>query len=195
MIRIELIWYSYINCCTILSHTKEENMNRKKAAVALAAALVFGVLAMVAFAQEDIKQSPNCKYCGMDRQKFDFSRMLIEYDDGTSMGVCSLHCAAVELALNIDKTPKAIKVGDFSTKSLVDAEKAFWVVGSGLPGVMAAKSRVAFADQTQAESFRRENGGLTADFNAAITSTYCDMWPDTKAIRDRRTKGAGHGAH
>jgi hypothetical protein len=32
---------------------------------------------MVVFAQDDIKQSPSCKYYGMDRQKFDFSRMLI----------------------------------------------------------------------------------------------------------------------
>jgi len=79
-------------------------MSRKNVVATLAAAVVFGVLAITVFAQEDIKQSPSCKYCGMDRQKFDFSRMLIGYDDGTSTGVCSLHCAAVELATNIDKT-------------------------------------------------------------------------------------------
>jgi hypothetical protein len=41
------------------------------------------ILTVTTFAQEDIKQAASCKYCGMDRQKFDFSRMLIEYDDGT----------------------------------------------------------------------------------------------------------------
>ena len=36
-------------------------------------------------AQEDIKQYPSCKYCGMDREKFAHSRVLIEYDDGTAV--------------------------------------------------------------------------------------------------------------
>ena len=53
---------------------------------------------------------------------------------------------------------------------------------------MAAKSRVAFADKAEAEAFRKDKGGEIADFDAAITSTYCDMWPDTQAIRSRRTK-------
>src|SRR5690242_11161675 len=56
----------------------------------------------------------SCKYCGMDREQFAHSRMLIEYDDGTAAGTCSLHCLAVELINNIDKTPTAIKVGDYS---------------------------------------------------------------------------------
>jgi len=47
-------------------------MSRKNVVATLAAAVVFGVLAITVFAQEDIKQSPSCKYCGMDRQKFDF---------------------------------------------------------------------------------------------------------------------------
>ena len=133
-------------------------MNRKKVAAALAAAVVFGVLAMTVFAQDDIKQSANCKYCGMDRQKFDFSRMLIEYEDGTSTGVCSLHCAAVELALNIDKTPKALKVGDLGTKSLIDAEKAFWVIGGTKQGVMTKRGKWAFEKKDDADAFIKANG-------------------------------------
>ena len=53
----------------------------------------------VAFASDvDVQKHPSCIYCGMDRGKFAHSRMLIGYDDGTSMGACSLHCAAVDLA-------------------------------------------------------------------------------------------------
>ncbi len=44
------------------------------------------------------------------RAKYDHSRILIEYDDGTSFGACSLHCAAVDLANNIDKAPRMIGV-------------------------------------------------------------------------------------
>ena len=33
---------------------------------------------------------------------------------------------AVDLALNIDKTPKSIMAGDYGTKSLIDGERASW---------------------------------------------------------------------
>jgi copper chaperone NosL len=74
-------------------------MDRKTSLLLLLTMLViFGIAMTTAYAQDDIKQSPRCKYCGMDRQKFDYSRMLIEYDDGTSTGLCSMHCAAGSLA-------------------------------------------------------------------------------------------------
>ena len=36
---------------------------------------------------------------------------MIEYDDSTKEGTCVSHCTAVDLALNLDKTPKSIRVG------------------------------------------------------------------------------------
>jgi nitrous oxide reductase accessory protein NosL len=150
-------------------------------------------------ANEDIHLHKDCKYCGMDRGKFDFSRMLIEYDDGSSIAVCSIHCAAVDLANNIDKTPKAIKVGDFTTKNLIDAEKAFWVIGGSKPGVMSKRGKWAFARKEDAESFIATNGGSLADFEAAMKAAYEDMYADTKMIRDKRkmnrtkqSTGSGH---
>jgi copper chaperone NosL len=166
--------------------SKEENMDRKKAAVVVALAVMFGMLAMAAIAQEDIKQSTSCKYCGMDRQKFDFSRMLIEYDDGTSVGVCSLHCAAVELATNLDKTPKAIMVGDLGTKKLIDAEKAFWVLGGSKSGVMTKRGKWAFEKKDDAEAFIKTNGGALTSFEEVIKAAYTDMYEDTKMIREKR---------
>ena len=163
-------------------------MNKKKAvaALALSVAMIFGVLAVTVFALDDITQSSSCKHCGMDRQKFDFSRMLIEYEDGTSTGVCSLHCAAVELAMNIDKTPKAIKVGDFTTKNLIDAEKAFWVVGGTKPGVMTKQGKWAFEKKDAAETFVKTNGGALTSFDDAVKIAYTDMYEDTKMIREKR---------
>ena len=77
----------------------------------------------------DVKEIPACKYCGMNRETFAHSRMLIEYDDGTIVGTCSLHCVSVDLALNLDKTPKAIQVGDYGRKGLINAETATWIIG------------------------------------------------------------------
>jgi nitrous oxide reductase accessory protein NosL len=78
----------------------------------------------------DIASHKACQYCGMDREKFAHSRMLIEFEDGSSVATCSLHCAAVDFANNIDKSPKAIKVADYGSKQLLDAEKAVWVIGT-----------------------------------------------------------------
>ena len=144
------------------------------------------LIAAVAFAQDDIQKYPSCKYCGMDREKFGHSRMLIEYEDGTSLGTCSLHCMAVELAIHIDKTPKAILVGDYNSKTLTDAEKAFWIIGGSKMGVMTKRAKWAFGKKEDAEKFKAENGGDLTSFEHAIKAAYEDMYADTKMIRERR---------
>lgn len=140
----------------------------------------------IAFAQDDIKKHPSCKSCGMDREKFAHSRIYIEYDDGSTEGTCSVHCAAIDLALNIDKTPKAIWVGDCNTKKLIDAEKAFWVIGGSKTGVMTKRAKWAFGKKEDAEKFISENGGNLAVFDEALKSAYEDMHQDTKMIREKR---------
>ncbi len=158
---------------------------------ALALALALGRSATTqaaepAAASPDVKAAPSCKYCGMDRAKFASTRMLIEYDDGTAVGLCSLHCAAIELANQIDKTPKAIRVGDYSSRELTDAEKATWVVGGAKPGVMSRRGKWAFARKADAEAFAKENGGAVVGFEEAIKAAYEDMYQDSRMIRERR---------
>ena len=140
----------------------------------------------VAFAQDDIKKFPACKYCGMDREKFAHSRMFVEYEDGSAAGTCSIHCLAIELALMIDKTPKVTWAGDMNTKKLVDADKASWVMGGSKPGVMTRRAKWAFETKEAAELFVKEHGGAAADFDQAIKAAYEDMYSDTKMIRERR---------
>jgi len=169
-------------------------MKRQILSVLLVTSLLF--IAGVAFGHEDCQTQPKCKYCGMDREKFDFSRMLVEYDDGTMLGTCSIHCLAVDLALNIDKTPRSIQVGDYNTKTLIDAEKAFWVVGGNKPGVMTKQAKWAFEKKEDAEKYIQENGGSLASFDDAMKATYEGMYADTKMIREKRKamkmQGAGH---
>jgi nitrous oxide reductase accessory protein NosL len=145
-------------------------------------------LTTAAPAQDDTKKHASCKYCGMDREKFAQSRMLIEYTDGTAIGTCSIHCAAVDLALQIDKTPKAVLVGDYNTKALIDAEKATWVLGGSKMGVMTRNAKWAFAQKADAEKFISQNGGKIASYDDAMKAAYEDMYADTKLIRERRTK-------
>ena len=148
----------------------------------------------LAQAQEDIQKIASCKYCGMDRAKFAHSRMLVIYDDGSQLGTCSIHCLAVDLALNIDKTPKSIEVGDYNTKKLIDAEKAVWVIGGNKPGVMTKRAKWAFAKKSDAEAFMKAEGGKVATFDAAMKATYEDMYSDTKMIREKRKMMKQHKA-
>ncbi len=142
--------------------------------------------AVFAFAADKVESPDSCKYCGMDRTKFAHSRMSVDYDDGSATGTCSIHCLAVELANTIDKTPKSIKVGDYGTKQLIDAETAFWVIGGDKQGVMASHAKWAFASKAAAEAFIKESKGTPGTFDDAIKSAYEDMYKDTKMIRERR---------
>jgi copper chaperone NosL len=151
-----------------------------------AAVCLFTATSVFAQLQDDIQKHPACKYCGMNREMFAHSRMLIDYDDGSAVGTCSIHCVAVDLALNIDKTPRSIAVGDYGTKSLIDAEKAFWVIGGNKMGVMSRRGKWAFEKKEDAEKFIKENRGSTATFEEAMKAAYEDMYSDTKMIRDRR---------
>lgn len=134
----------------------------------------------------DIQQLPACKHCGMNREMFAHSRMLIEYNDGSKVGLCSLHCAAVDLALNLDKMPTSIKVGDYGKKELIDAETATWVVGGNKPGVMTKNGKWAFAEKADAEKFQQANGGRITGFDDALQTAYQDLGNDTKMIREKR---------
>jgi len=161
-------------------------MKRRSGFMVVAALVVVAAVALMGASAGDIQQSPTCKYCGMDREKYAHSRMLVEYEDGTSLGTCSVHCLAVELALAIDKTPKAIMVGDMGTKKLIDAEKATWVIGGNKPGVMTKRAKWAFENKADAEAFIKENTGVLASFDEAIKTSYEDMYQDTKMIREKR---------
>jgi copper chaperone NosL len=143
-------------------------------------------LTAAALAQDDVKNYGSCRYCGMDGEKFAQSRMLIEYTDGTAVGTCSLHCAALDLALNIDKTPKAVMVGDYNTKALIDAEKATWVIGGSKTGVMTRNAKWAFSLKDDADKFVNQTSGKLATYDEAMKTAYEDMYSDTKMIRDKR---------
>jgi copper chaperone NosL len=144
------------------------------------------------FAQEDIQKHLACKYCGMDREKFSHSRILIVYDDGSTVGTCSLHCAAIDLAINIDKTPQSILVGDYRTKKLIPAEGAVWVIGGSKMGVMTKRAKWAFEDKENARKYIADNGGKEASFEESMKAAYEDMYEDTKMIRERKKERKMH---
>jgi len=121
------------------------------------------------FLHADVKMHQDCAHCGMDREKFAHSRMLITYSDGSSVGVCSIHCTVTELKAGKGKTVKVVEVADLNGKKLVDAEKAAWVIGGSRKGVMTQTPKWAFAKKDDAAAFVSKNGGKLATYKEALT--------------------------
>ena len=124
----------------------------------------------------DVKQYPECKYCGMDRHAFGYSRMLIRYNDGSVAPTCSIHCAGIDLALNPHKNIQATLVGDYNTRELLDAETAVWVVGGDRMGVMSIRGKWAFKDRPSAERFIKEHGGALSAYDETMKTGFEDIY-------------------
>ncbi len=160
-------------------------MKKRTAIVVILSTCLLFAPVFVSAVDEDLTAYPECLYCGMDRQKFAHSRMLLEYEDD-SEGFCSIHCASINLALQLETAPNAIKVGDYNNHKLIDAEKAFWVIGGSKMGVMTKRAKWAFAKKEDADKFVKENTGKVSTFEEALKAAYEDIYADTKMIRERR---------
>jgi hypothetical protein len=147
---------------------------------------------MILYGGNDISEFPNCPLCGMSRDKFAHSRMLVRYQDGSSFASCSLHCTALELAYHPGKVPVEIKVGDYNTQDLLTAENATWVMGGRKKGVMTTNAKWAFGHKDAAQAFVGQHGGRLVDFETAMAAAYADMYADTLMIRKKRQKKAHH---
>jgi nitrous oxide reductase accessory protein NosL len=144
----------------------------------ISVALVFSLpLLFVAqgFAQDDIKDHPSCRRCGMDRKQFSTSRMLLEYGDGEKIGTCSLRCLAVELNENAGRKTRSLKVADYDSRDLLEAEKATWVIGGNVRGVMTKRAKWAFREEETARRFIRSSGGDIATFLQALQAANEDL--------------------
>ncbi len=127
-----------------------------------------------------------CYYCGMKKAMFAHSWVDIERDDGSTVGVCSVHCAGVDMALNIDKPARNITVGDYNSKKQISADNAFWVIGGKKMGVMTSRAKWAFEEKRDADDFINKFGGQTATFEGVMKATFEDMYEDTLMIQKKR---------
>jgi copper chaperone NosL len=149
--------------------------------------LIIFLLLIYSFARamDGVESPKSCEQCGMDRTTFAQSRMLMVYADGTTVGACSLHCAVEELQHAGGKQVSSLMVADYSTKELIDAKTAVWVVGGKKKGVMTATAKWAFARAEDARRFVAENGGVVNSFDRAMnlaTMEVTDQDAEEKAV-------------
>ena len=136
----------------------------------LAIMLISSNTALAGETHNDINDHRSCANCGMDRKAYGFSRMLIQYDDGAVVGTCSLHCTVVELDANPGRTVKSLLVADRDSRTLLEAEKAVWVMGGRKRGVMTELPTWAFQSTEGAEAFMKANGGKIVTWAEALAA-------------------------
>ena len=144
------------------------------------------LILLLLFAPTAFAANESCAYCGMTKAKFGYSWVILEHEDGSVSDVCSVHCAAIDMALHTDKAVKKITVGDYNTKKQIDADKAFWVIGGDKMGVMTARAKWAFETKEAADNFMKEHGGRPATFDEVMKAAFEDMYADTLMIQKKR---------
>lgn len=162
---------------------KENNMRYRKICLILCLCIlpIYNFPAGFAEAEEQ-----SCSYCGMYKSKFEHSWMIIEHSDGSVTEMCSIHCAAIDMALHTEKAIRRITVGDYDTKKQINADKSFWVIGGDVMGVMTLRAKWAFETKAGADNFIKKHGGRSAIFSEVIKAAFEDMYQDTLMIRKKR---------
>lgn len=143
-------------------------MKLKHGVICFIAVALLGIVVSVVFAGNDIEEFRSCSNCGMDRKAYGYSRMVVNYKDGSKAGVCSLHCAVTDIDANKQREAASVMVADRDTRLLIDAEKAVWVLGGRKRGVMTQRAKWAFATQKAAQAFVDSNGGQVINWNTAL---------------------------
>lgn len=116
-----------------------------------------------------------CDNCGMDRNKWARTRHEFQTSKGKHY-TCSIHCAAV-ISSSHKEEPKEVMAAEYlHPENMLQAEKAFYVIGSSAPGTMTAKSKIAFASKEEAGKFAARYGGKLSDFAGALAEARKDRY-------------------
>jgi copper chaperone NosL len=137
--------------------------------------LLFCITLAAALDLDDIAAQRTCGNCGMDRKSYGYSRALVRYSDGSEVGCCSLNCAVNDLKVHPERKLQALLVADRDTLELLDARKAYWVMGGKKRGVMTGLPKWAFAGRGAAETFLKRYGGGLASWDEVLQAAQSEQ--------------------
>ncbi len=133
----------------------------------------------------EAKEEPRwCPLCGMNLKMYHQTNNRLTLSDGSTIQTCSIFCAAQVY----EKKPTEVdrwEVVDYETKEWIDAKKVHWLVGSDIPGVMTAISKLALLSAEDVKKYQKKNGGTIGTFDDALNRTLSDMGSDRKMIMAR----------
>ena len=82
----------------------------------------------------------------------------------------------------------SIQVVDASTQKLIDAQSAFYVLGSKVKGTMSKTSKLAFASKDEAVKFTKKYRGKIVSFDEALKSAKDSLKSDTQMMKKKKSK-------
>jgi len=139
-----------------------------------------------------IEKQKWCPLCGMDLEVYRKTSHRHTFKDGSQEAYCSLHCAAIVYQQKKDQIVK-IEAADFVTGGYFEADKAHYLVGSDLPGVMTVVSKKAFSSSDDAKRFQKEHGGSIVGFKEALAMALADLPKDKEMLKEKMSKAAKMG--
>ena len=150
---------------------------------------VFGVCLLAVVHAEEQKW---CPLCSMNLKMFWKTSQWLTLSDGKTTGYCSIHCASKVY----QKRPTHIdqwEVADYDMKTLINAHRAYFLIGSDLPGTMTPVSKLGFASVNVAKSYQKEHGGSIGSLDDALTRAIEGRGEDMALIKKRKAKMAAMG--
>ena len=141
---------------------------------------------------EESQERPSCRVCGMYIDQYQKSAAELVFKDGKKVSTCGVACMLREVTDAGGMSAfESVKVHDWVSGELVDAETATYVLGSNVIPDMVP-NYIAFAKREDAEAFVAKEGGEVIDFRIA----YEDISPvgTTAPFRIRTAVTPGKGA-
>ena len=126
-----------------------------------------------------------CNVCGMHLTKYYRTNHTAEFKNGHKEQYCSLHCLS-EVHKNYEQKIKNIQVVDTNSLKLIDAKKAFYVIGSSKEGTMSPISEYAFSTKIEAEKFKKEFGGEIHTFEETLKLAKDNLDKDNEILDEKR---------
>jgi nitrous oxide reductase accessory protein NosL len=151
----------------------------------------FNLMPDLVLAHEQNEERPSCRVCGMYIDRYEKSAAELVDKDGKKEWTCGVACMLREVEdAGGYSAFKSVKVHDWVSGKLVDADTATYVLGSQVIPDMVP-NYIAFAKREEAEAFAAKEGGRVIDFNIA----YDDVSPvgTTSPFRVRTAVTPGKG--
>ena len=125
-----------------------------------------------------------CPECGMTLPMF-YKTNHAAHVNGHTKQYCSIHCVVEDM--NKGSKLEDIQVVDTNSLKFIDANKAFYVVGSNKKGTMSMVSKYAFSSKADAEAFAQANGGKVTDFKGALEAAKADFEKDSSMVAKKQS--------
>lgn len=128
-----------------------------------------------------------CPVCGMSIKKYYKTSHATTLENGTHRQYCSIACLAKDKEeYGIDSNN--IKVVNAKTKKLINAKKAFYVIGSKINGTMSKISKIAFKKEEEAQEFIKKNKGKLVSFDEALKKAQDSLKNDQRILKVKKKK-------